>query len=90
MGELWVGGSVSQLVTEVLTGEPSGAATVGDDVGDWFAVNGQGDALAGLDGVDHLSSPVAQIANTNLHVRRRSTMRERRTERFLPAGGAHR
>jgi hypothetical protein len=32
---------------------------VGHDVRDWLAVDGQGDSLAGLNGIDHLAGAVA-------------------------------
>lgn len=47
---------------------------MGDDVRDRLAVDSQRDRLAGLHGVDHLPGAVAQVTNTNLHVRQRSTL----------------
>jgi hypothetical protein len=56
-----------ELLAEVLAREPSGATTVRHDVSDRFAVDGQGDPLAGLNGVDHLACPVSQVSDANLH-----------------------
>ena len=48
-----------KLLPKLCAGEPSGAATVGNDVGDGLAVHGQSDAFARPDGVNDLTRPVA-------------------------------
>ena len=57
----------------MLAGEPSGAAAMGDDVRDWFAVDGQRNSLTRLDRGDHLTGPVAEVSNPDLYVRQCST-----------------
>jgi hypothetical protein len=43
----------------MLAREPAGATSVGNDIRDGLAVDGQRHSLARLDGVDHLAGPVA-------------------------------
>jgi hypothetical protein len=54
------------------------------DVGHRLSADGQGDSLAGLDGVDHLTGPVAEISNPNFHVRQCSTSRASPAAARLP------
>ncbi len=72
-GELRISGTVSELLAEMLPGEPPSAAAMGHDVSDGLAMDGQRDSFAGLDRVDHLTRPVAQIPYSDLHVRQCST-----------------
>jgi hypothetical protein len=44
-----------------------------NDVGDRLAVNRQRDPLTGLHRINDLRRPIAQVTNSDLHVRQRST-----------------
>src|SRR5579884_4547747 len=58
----------------MLSRQPPGAAAVRNDIGDGFAVDGKGDALTGLDRIDHLARSIPKVTHPDLHVRQRSTV----------------
>ena len=66
--------AVAELVSQPSTRQPSGPASVGDDVRDRLAVARERHELAGLDRRYHLSGVVAEFADSDLHVRQCSTV----------------
>jgi len=55
LSEVRISRAVPKLIAEMLARKPAGAASMGHDVRDWFAVDGQGHSLAGLNGVNYLA-----------------------------------
>src|SRR5947209_15634115 len=72
-GQIRISGAISQLFVKGSAGEPPSATAVGHDVRDRLAMDGQRHSFSRLHGVDHLTGPVTQIADANLHVRQCST-----------------
>src|SRR5205085_1287036 len=83
-GQLRIGGTIPELLAKMLAREPSSATAVRHDVRDGLAMDGQRDSFAGLDRVDHLAGPVAQITNPDLHVRQCSTGFRRSARKWSP------
>lgn len=61
---------------ELGAAKPAGALSVRNDVGQWVAVDGQYDSLAGLDRVDYAGRAVAKVSNSDLHMLQRSILEE--------------
>lgn len=70
--EIWISGAISELVAQVRPREPTCTASVGHDACDRLPMYGKRHPLTGPHGVEHTARLVAQIPNTNIHVRRRS------------------
>jgi hypothetical protein len=68
--------SLHEFATQVIAWQPTGAMTVGHDVGNRLAMHGQDNSLSSSYGVDDPARLIAKLANTDLHVRQRSTFAE--------------
>src|SRR5207253_1311115 len=66
--------AVAELLAQPSTRQPTGSATVGDDVRNRLAVARKRHGLASLDRRDDLSGVVAELADSDLHVRQCSTV----------------
>jgi len=60
---------LNKFSTQVITWQPTGAMTVGHDVGDRLAMHGQDNSLASPYGVDDPARLIAKLAHAILHVR---------------------
>lgn len=78
--------AINELEAKVVARQPAAPLAVRDDVGYGLTVNGQDDGLAGPYGVNDLAGPVAKFADTDSHVRQRSTWLERRPRRWTEGG----
>ncbi len=67
MPQTGIRGTMLQLLAQTRSRQPARATPMRNDVGNRLAMHGQCDPLTRLHGVDHLSGPVAEIANTYQH-----------------------
>ncbi len=57
--QTWVGGLLHQPATQEISRNPAGPSSVGDDVGDRLAVDGEDHPLTRPDRIDYLAGPVS-------------------------------
>jgi hypothetical protein len=83
--EARIGTAISQLSTQTRPREPACTASVGHDVRDRFAVHGKCHSLACLHGINDTSCVIAQIPDTDVHVRQCSTWLEHCSSVITPS-----